>query len=437
VQLLKRDDHISQEKLRESVAVIERSGEHLLKLVNDLLDLARIEAGKLELTPARIDLCELLDHVASLTRVRAVNAGLTLDVSIDMAAFTPVVTDERVVRQILLNLLGNAVKFTERGGRVALYAQAERIDRQRLRVRFVVEDSGIGIEPAQLARIFEPFHRVTTGTRVVEGTGLGLTITQRLVAALKGELSVKSVPGVGTTFSVTSEFEIAAVPQGVALPVSEIQGYGGPTRSVLVADDDDDNRRLVVQLLESVGFLVQNVGNGHEALSRIRTVRPDLILTDLVMPTLDGMELVRAIRTNPALHAIPVVAMSASASDYTREEALQAGCSSFLPKPLKLADLLDSIGQQLQLEWRYREPPQARVPNGVADEAQPFRLQPDLAEELQHLAKQGDILALAARVDVALSAEPAARAFCAEMRELVSRYDIRGIRQMLTASRAN
>jgi len=431
-QLLRRDANPTAEKVRDGLSVIERSGDHLLKLVNDLLDLARIEAGKLELMPARIDLGELLEHVASLASVRAANAGLTLNVAVDKSAFRPVMADERVVRQILLNLLGNAVKFTDAGGRISLRAEVERADADRQHVRFVVADSGIGIEKEQLERIFEPFHRVSNPNRTVEGTGLGLAITQRLVAAMNGRLRVTSERGVGSTFEVECELAVAPPAQVALLSAAEVEGYEGPIRSVLVADDDRDNRKLVRELLEALGFRVQDAGHGAEALEKLTASRPDLLLTDLVMPQMDGMALVRAVRAGATTQALPVIAMSASASDYTRDEALRAGCSSFLSKPLQLAAFIAEIGEQLHLQWRYRSaaPPRPPGVNPPSTSAR-FDLPQDIATELQHLAKQGDVLGLAARIEQSLANDPAAREFCDEMRGLAARYDIRGIRQAL------
>jgi signal transduction histidine kinase/CheY-like chemotaxis protein len=433
-QLLQRENGGSGERLADGLGIIERSGEHLLKLVNDLLDLAKIEAGKLELTRDRVNLRELVEHVANLARVRAANAGLTLQVEMNADILADVVTDERVVRQILLNLLGNAVKFTEPGGRVTLRVLGEPMDSGHYRVRFTVEDSGIGIEAEELARIFEPFHRITSAERVVEGTGLGLPITQRLVAALGANLTVTSHRGAGSKFVVEIDFELAPAPQPAMISAAEIEGYSGNTRIVLVADDDHDNRALVSQLLESVGFLVQSVSNGFEAIQRVRSIRPDLIITDLVMPVVDGMELMRTLRAEQALNSIPVIAMSASASEYAREEALQAGCSGFISKPLRLTSLLEIVGAQLRLQWRYRASTAVRANEPLDLPAEPFQLDSELAGELQHLAMQGDILSLSARIEAALSGDDAARSFCAEIRALVAQYDMRGIRRMLTLS---
>ncbi len=435
-QLLKREGTVSPQKLSESLEVIERSGEHLLKLVNDLLDLAKIEAGKLELSVAPVDLPELLEHVASLARVRASNAGLTLSVAYDRGAFVPVITDERAIRQILLNLLGNAVKFTERGGYVTLRAEGSRTPEGRQFARFVVEDSGVGIEESELARIFEPFHRVITPDRLVEGTGLGLTITRRLIAALNARLSVTSQKGRGSTFTVECLFDMAPSPRVTEISTSDVVGFEGAARTILIADDDTDNRALVTALLQSVGFFVQAVGNGREALACLSAIRPDLILTDLVMPIVDGMSLVRTLKADTTLSSIPVIAMSASASVYTREEALQVGCCSFLPKPLKLSALLETVGDRLGLRWRYKR----GISRAAGDESvmdQSFRLEPELAAQFLDLAMQGDIMGITALIDSRLAGDGCATSFCAQLRELAARYDVRAIRQVLEAGASN
>jgi signal transduction histidine kinase/CheY-like chemotaxis protein len=430
-QLLRREGGgVSPEKLTEGLNVIERSGEHLLKLVNDLLDLAKIEAGKLELSLGSVDLPELLDHVAGLVRVRASNAGLTFSLTYDREAFAPVLTDERAIRQILLNLVGNAVKFTERGGRVTLRAEGSRTADGHQLAKFVVEDTGIGIEENELSRIFEPFHRVITPDRLVEGTGLGLTVTQRLITALNARLAVTSQKGHGTVFTVECMFDFAPSAQISSISAGEIVGFEGEARTVLIADDDADNRALVTALLESIGFVVQAVGNGRDVLTRLTKTRPDLIVTDLVMPFMDGIQLVRALRTDPALAGIPVIAMSASASAYTREEALQAGCCSFLPKPLKLIGFLEAIGDQLGLRWRYHP---SAAPLEVLDSTtgQPIRLEPKLAAKLLDLAMQGDVMGITTLIDTTLAEDTSASSLCEQLRGLAARYDVRAIRQVL------
>jgi signal transduction histidine kinase/DNA-binding NarL/FixJ family response regulator len=434
-QLLKRDGATPPHRLTEGLEVIERSGEHLLKLVNELLDLAKIEAGKLELSLAPADIPELLEHVTSLARVRAANAGLALSVRCDNARFAPVLADERAIRQILLNLLGNAVKFTERGGWVRLEAQGSLTADNRQWVRFTVEDSGIGIDEHELARIFEPFHRVVATDRIVEGTGLGLTITQRLVDALGGTLSVRSQKNKGTAFTLECVFDLAPAVADRSLAVGEIAGFAGDIRTILLVDDDADNRVLVTSLLESIGFRVLSAGNGRDALSYIRAFRPDLILTDLLMPSMTGLQLVRALRVDSSIAQIPVIAMSASASDFTREEALEAGCTGFLSKPLRLGELLEILGNELHLQWQHRAPAApAAVQQLSCTDSQP--LEPELATRLLDLAMRGDVMGIMAAIDSALSKECAASTLVLQLRTLAQNYDIRGVREALaTVSR--
>jgi signal transduction histidine kinase len=210
-QLLGKDSALAPEQ-REGLAVIERSGEHLLNLVNDLLDLAKIEAGRLELRMETVDVAELLHHVATLVRVRADKAGLAFSCTAEPSLPASIVGDGRALRQVLLNLLGNAVKFTNAGGCVRLRAGACTGDADRRRLHFEVEDTGVGIPAAELQRIFEPFHRLEGAGRTAEGTGLGLAITQKLVQAMGGEIHVKSEVGAGSAF----RFELEAEARGLA-----------------------------------------------------------------------------------------------------------------------------------------------------------------------------------------------------------------------------
>ncbi len=429
-QLLRQGSESLPEVHVEGLQVIERAGEHLLTLVNDLLDLAKIEAGKLELCRAEVELRELLHDVAHLARQRARHAGLTFSFDGDSIPVANVMADARALRQLLLNLLGNAVKFTNAGGRVALRVLSQPLDGARHRVQLTVEDTGIGIPADQLARIFEPFHRVLDSGRKVEGTGLGLAISHRLIEAMGGRISVKSRPGEGSSFQVELELDAAAPRESATAASRQVAGYAGRRQRILVADDDEVNRALVDRLLREVGFEVRHAANGFEALQLVHTQAPDLIVTDLVMPVMDGMELVRCVREKSGTARVPVIALSASAGEYTRQEALDAGCNAFLSKPLRLDSLVDEIGRQLSLEWRYQDAPQ---PDAAAPTAgdQSFILDPGTATELYHLAMQGDIRSLVDRLDAACATDPAAQAFCSEIHSLARQFDTGGIRRAL------
>jgi signal transduction histidine kinase/CheY-like chemotaxis protein len=424
-QLLQRSPGLTEQQ-RDGLAIIERSGEHLLTLVNDLLDLAKIEAGRLELRDESIDPETLLQHVTDLIRVRADKAGLRFAVERPPALPQRIRGDARALRQVLLNLLGNAVKFTDAGGSVAL-----KIVQAGNRWQFQVCDSGIGMAADQLQWIFEPFHRVENAERRVEGTGLGLAITRRLVEAMQGSIAVASEPGGGTTFSVDLELTSDARTEHRVQSARKVVGYAGARISVLVVDDDEASRSLIADLLAGLGCDVHCAADGAAALEQLRTGAIDLLVTDLVMPRVDGIELVRAIRAAAGERAPRIIAVSASASDYTSQEALDAGCDAFLPKPVHLADLLERITDLLPVQWQYED---AATPV-IRSAARPgtFALQRDLADELYHLAMQGDIVGLVERAMERLNDDPSACGFCDELRALANEYDTGGIRRMLSA----
>ena len=385
-QLLRRSPDLTEHQ-RDGLAIIERSGEHLLTLVNDLLDLARIEAGRLELREESIDLESLLQHVTDLIRVRADKAGLRFAVERPPAQPKRIRGDARALRQVLLNLLGNAVKFTDAGGSVEL-----KIAQAGSRWQFQICDCGIGMAADQLQSIFEPFHRIENAERRVEGTGLGLAITRRLVEAMHGSIAVASDPGRGTTFSVDLELNVDASAEQSVQSARAVAGYAGARMCVLVVDDDEVSRGLIADLLAGLGFDVRHAADGAAALEQLRAGTIDLLVTDLIMPRVDGIELVRAIRAASGMRVPKIIAVSASASAYTSQEALDAGCDAFLPKPVHLVDLLERITELLHVDWQYEDAAIA-VSQGTARPGT-FSLQRDLADELYHLAMQGDVVGL-------------------------------------------
>jgi CheY-like chemotaxis protein len=296
---------------------------------------------------------------------------------------------------------------------------------------FEISDSGVGMPADQLQRIFEPFHRIENAERRAEGTGLGLTITRRLVEAMHGSIFVASEPGRGTTFRVELEMPVASCVEETRERGRSIIGYAGPRRSILVADDDEVNRALVADFLGGLGFDVRRAADGATALEQLRREPADLLITDLVMPIVDGMELIRALRATDGRNARRILTVSASASDYTSQEALEAGSDAFLPKPLRLASLLDRIAELLDLQWQYGE-----VDAQVEREPAPpvdFCLERALAQELYHLAMLGDITGLIDRATQCLASDPGAAAFCGELQALANQYDTGAIRRMLNA----
>jgi PAS domain S-box-containing protein len=350
-QLLKLDK-VPPERRITGLDTIEQSGQHLLTLINDILDLSRIEAGKLELELGRLHLPAFLRVVADIVRVKAEQKDLLF--SFETSAQLPEVVrvDEKRLRQVLLNLLSNAVKFTDRG-EVALRVYAAP-DRSDCLLRFEVSDTGIGIEPESLSRLFRPFEQVGDASRRAGGTGLGLAISRELVRSMGGDISVASSPGGGSRFTFELVVPVVASGEAAAAPRQRlITGYRGPRKKVLVVDDVAENRALVVDFLRALDFTLEEAADGSAGIEQARRAKPDLILMDNVMPVMSGLEATRLLREQPDFAAVPIVAISASASQNDRDRSFAAGVDAFLHKPIDFDDLLQQLGTLLQLNWVY------------------------------------------------------------------------------------
>ena len=343
--------HPSEERLRSGLDVIRVSGEHLLALINDILDLARIEADKVELRPTRLEPAALLREIGELMRVRADAKGLRFECEAGADLPAAVWADPKVLRQVLLNLLGNAVKFTD-SGQVVLSVQALRTDDGAAELRFEVRDTGVGIGACQLQSIFEPFHQVGELRQRAGGTGLGLAISRQLVQRMGSEIHVESQPGAGSRFWFDLTLPLLGPGVVTHMPTLLPTGYEGPQRRILVVDDVVDNRSMLADLLRQLGFAVDQAGDGRQAIEQLAPSPPDLILMDMAMPVLSGLEATRRIRADPRYAALPIIAVSAHASNSDRSECLAAGASEFISKPVDIGQLLVLIAQQLALSWR-------------------------------------------------------------------------------------
>jgi len=345
-------DHNLEARQMGAVNIIRDSGEHLLGLIDDVLDLARVEAGKLALTPAAVDLPRALSAIVDICRVKADEKKLEFvyESSADLPRM--VLADERRLRQILLNLVGNAIKFTDAGS-VALRVDNRGEDEAGVRLRFDVRDTGVGIRADQVETIFKPFEQVGDAAHRAAGAGLGLPISRQLARAMGGDITVQSQPGVGSVFRFDVRLPVAAsesaVSNGPRMPI----GYQGPRRKVLVIDDVEENRSMLNDLLQSIDFAVFEADNGKAGLTAAVRHRPDLVLLDSVMPEMDGPETTRQLRQLPAFRSIPIIAVSAGAFKEDAERSLSAGADAFLTKPLRIDELIDEIGRQLKLTWLY------------------------------------------------------------------------------------
>jgi PAS domain S-box-containing protein len=341
-QLLQRSHSLTSEQ-RESLDAIANCGSHLLDLINDVLDLSKIEAGRFELEPRPTDLHQLIVDLRHVIAEPARRKGLRFSIEVDPDVPTHIVIDGRHLRQVLLNLLGNAVKFTQEGVVTLIVGRGE-----GERLYCEVRDTGIGIEEESQEAIFQAFRQTRAGSSA-GGTGLGLTISQRLVNSMGGELSVRSRLGQGSSFYFTlpliaAEGAATLVESKEDEPLVDARLAPGEHLTALVADDSSVNRRILASLLESAGVQVIAAGGGVEAVSLTREHTPDVVLMDLRMNDLDGLQATRQILSDPATAIIPVIMVTASAFGDSRQAAFDAGCVDFIPKPIRA----DQLFQKLQ-----------------------------------------------------------------------------------------
>lgn len=349
-QILKFDKGLS-ERQTLGLNTIQQSGEHLLTLITDLLDLSKIESGKFDLMPEPVKLKRFLLGIADIMRVRAEQKHLQF--RFELAEHLPDVVqlDEKRLRQVLLNLLGNAVKFTDSGHVVMRVSNAESLLSQA-RLHFEIEDSGVGMSPSQLEGSFRPFEQVGDVRRRFGGTGLGLSISRQLVRLMGSDIQVRSEPGVGSKFSFDVLVSLGAG-KWVSTPARQrvIVAYRGPRRSALIVDDVAANREMLKDLLGSLGFEILLATNGREGVEQALVHRPDIVFMDIAMPVMDGMEATRRIRRTPETAKIPVIAISASVAREDQEGMALAGANAFVGKPVDRDALLQKIGECLGLVW--------------------------------------------------------------------------------------
>ena len=388
-QLLEADPRLPRER-RDAVGVIRRSGEHLSSLIDGLLDIAKIESGKLTLEPEEIRLPEFLAQMTGMFRLQARNKGI--EFIYDEQGRIPAVVraDKKRLGQILINIVGNAVKFTERG-----------CVHLRLKLRgdsavFEVRDSGVGIAAEDLERIFQPFERGSRSANGGEGgTGLGLTIARMLTTLMGGELSLSSTPGLGSVFTIKLFLPEVREPRELpreAMP--DISGYAGPRRRVLVIDNEAVDRSFLIRLLAPLGFEMHEAASGIEALRLVPQLRPDLLLLDLGMPGIDGWETARILRAGG--DTTPILVISADGYDATRGAAAGIEARDLLMKPVGIPRLLAAIRERLDLVWLGRLPSQAEAASG--DDAA-AALPDALAASLRELGELGHVRGILDKLD--------------------------------------
>lgn len=419
-QILERDTELGERQL-EAVQVIKSSGEHLLGLINDVLDLSKVEAAKIELEPDTFRFDVFLESIRKAFAARGAEQGIRFVTDFDDTTDTTVIADERRLRQVLFNLIGNALKFTDEGE--VRFA----VQRRGSYTRFEVVDTGPGIAENEIAHIFEPFHQAGNRERRTKGTGLGLTISRTLVRLMGAELEVESQLGKGSRFWFALELPATGETQLLRGPDEpQIEGYAGARRRILLVDDRPQNRQVLREMLEPLGLQISEANDGREALVVAARTKPDLVLMDLHMPDMDGLQTTRIIRRATWGRGMPVVAISGSAYDLNRQACLDAGCNDFLAKPFRARDLMAVISRLLGLEWIYLESPGSAEPSAEATIPPPEEL-----AALMALCREGDIMAVRQRAEALREAAAGYGDFAGTLLELAAQFRIKAIRELL------
>ena len=465
-QILQRSKTLT-EKEQKGVGIIYQCGSHLLTLIEDILDLSKIEARKMELHYAEIHFPSFLQSVAEMCRIRAEQKGLAFIYQSDGNLPIGVCIDEKRLRQVLINLLGNAIKFTENGGVTfkievmgngSSHSQAEPLNEGNenelnqfpipnsqlpiTKIRFQIEDTGVGMTREQLEKIFLPFEQVGNSKKQSEGTGLGLAISQKIVSLMGSNLEVQSDPGKGSIFSFDLDLPLAlnwAETSRVAQQ-GTIIGFEGQKRKILVVDDRWENRSILVNLLEPIGFELVEAKNGAEGLEKAVEFQPDLIITDLVMPVMDGFEMLRRLRQIGGLKDVVAIASSASVFDIDQHKSLDAGANEFLPKPLQAEKLLEMLRSHMELTWVYeaREPLKKIVSSPAKTLSSEEIIPPssDILMQLYELAKKGDLDEIVETANQLKQSQPESIPFVQKLVELAENFQVKQIQNFINKFRS-
>ena len=390
---------------QSAVRTIHSSGEHLLTMITDILDIAKVEAGKLELLPEAFDVRACVHTVAQMIRLRAEEKGLEFAVSVAEDVPASVVADQKRVRQVLINLLGNAIKFTQEGS-VRMAVSVIGTEEGMARLCFDITDTGIGIAPEHIGRIFRPFEQSGNSIDRSGGTGLGLSITHKIVEMMGGEIIVESDLGKGSRFRVEAVFPLAAAEEVSAVPTDDCGRH-----EVLIVDDREANVELLKTALETRGFRVRTAKNGLEAVACFDTAPSDVVLTDLKMPVLDGSEAIRRIRARATRH-VPVIAITANPSPEAEAKALAAGADRMLAKPVDLDALHHIITELLDTSAAAQMP-----------EAMPVVVpQGEIYDRLLALAREGNLRAIRKEVAAVRALGPQYEPFAGRLDALAAAY---------------
>ena len=355
-QLMKQDSSLSQ-KHKEMVHIINKSGAHLLSLINDILEMSKIEAKCISLQEKEVDLFQMLDTLKSIFIVRAKNKNLkiTIDLSPNVPQF--IHTDERKLRQILFNLLSNAIKFSKQG-EIFLRMHTNSLENDEIILFSEIQDNGIGIGEDELTKLFKPFQQTKSGHLVQEGTGLGLSICKSFVELMGGEISVESAPDKGSIFKFTVNVKKSEKESQTSNKnLKQVTGLKANQKipKILVVEDNEESRFFLVEILNQLGLNVSEAVDGKDAIEKWHSIQPDLIWMDIMMPKMDGKEATKRIKAADSSKKTKIIALTASAFEEDRKKIMDCGCDDFIGKPFKVETLYEAMNRHIGLEYEYMD----------------------------------------------------------------------------------
>ncbi|MBW4508702.1 MAG: CHASE2 domain-containing protein [Scytonematopsis contorta HA4267-MV1] len=466
-QILQRSQKLNISEL-DGINVIYQCGSHLLTLINDILDLSKIEARKLELHKSDFHFPAFLTGVTEICRIRAEQKGINFIFQIDSQVPNAIHADEKRLRQVLINLLGNAIKFTDKGSvtfniKLATNEIADVTDKLTVgsinqplptpitptnqpsvtsvttsiaKIRFEIIDTGVGMTPEQLKKIFMPFEQVGEKNKQAEGTGLGLAICSKITALMGSEIQVASSPGLGSKFWLDLDLEIAKewIERNHLKHSQKIIGIKGKQPKVLLVDDQQESLDIIINLLKPIGFSCFEAYDGKQGLDKAKEIIPDLIITDLNMPVISGLEMIKTLKNLPDFDDIKIIVSSASAFESDQNQSLLAGANEFLAKPLQIEDLLKSLQKNLNLEWIYENHEIQNQKALVSTDNQNIELIiPDDSEldKLFELAMRGNIKGIQAALDNLDKVDNKFLKFTSEIRQLADTFQSKKIREII------
>jgi signal transduction histidine kinase len=420
-QILNREKNISELQNRANM-IIHSCAEHLLLMINDILDLSKIESNRLSLNPAPFSLPHLLQNIAEISELNARNKQLEFDYQLLSQLPKSVIGDIKCLRQVLMNLLNNAVKYTEQGWVVLKIKYLNAI------LECQIEDTGIGIAQDQLKNIFKPFQQIHKRRIAAEGTGLGLSISQQLIQMMGGQIYVESQLNVGSIFWFRIELKETQNVLEKPLEKKHCAGYIGERKRILIVDDAEDNLTVLEDMLKSYGFLVHKARDGNESIQAVLEWHPHLVIMDLILPDLDGYKVTQSIRKTEWGKTIPVIACSATASDVVRQLCMASGCNDFIGKPITCDDLLDLLEKYLSIQWTYEAVESVEQPSSQ-DIVFP---QQDVLKQLEKMTHEGDIMGIQDWAESFINNHPEYKAFGNHIYKLANQLQLNTIQDFIS-----